>query len=42
MASVAHFMCELVTDARTWADWTSKLPVIVNAAASDVTTAKPA
>ena len=32
MANVAHVMCELVTNARTWADWRSKLPVIVNAA----------
>lgn len=32
MANVAHFMCELVTNPHTWADWKSKLPVIVNAA----------
>ncbi|MCC6748867.1 MAG: SDR family oxidoreductase [Deltaproteobacteria bacterium] len=32
MANVAHFMCELVTDPKTWADWRFKLPVIVNAA----------
>jgi len=31
-ASVAHFMCELVTDSRTWARWKARLPVIVNAA----------
>jgi hypothetical protein len=31
MANVAHFMCELVTDSKTWADWKSRLPVIVNA-----------
>lgn len=30
MANVAHFMCELATDPKTWADWKSKLPVIVN------------
>lgn len=31
MANVAHFMCELVTDPKTWADWRSRLPVIVDA-----------
>jgi nucleoside-diphosphate-sugar epimerase len=31
MASVAHFMCELVTSPKTWADWKGKLPVVVNA-----------
>jgi nucleoside-diphosphate-sugar epimerase len=30
MASVAHLMCELVTNEKTWAGWRSKLPVIVN------------
>jgi nucleoside-diphosphate-sugar epimerase len=30
MANVAHFMCELATDAETWAAWRGKLPVIVN------------
>jgi nucleoside-diphosphate-sugar epimerase len=34
MANVAHFMCELATDPGTWSEWRSKLPVIVNAAAS--------
>ena len=34
MANVAHFMCELVTNPKTWADWKAKLPVIINAAAS--------
>jgi hypothetical protein len=33
MANVAHFMCELVTNPKTWADWKAKLPVIINAAA---------
>jgi hypothetical protein len=33
MANVAHFMCELVTNPKTWADWKSGLPVIVNASA---------
>lgn len=32
MANVAHFMGELVTNPKTWADWKSKLPVIVNVA----------
>ena len=32
MANVAHFMCELATDATVWAAWQGKLPVIVNAA----------
>ncbi len=31
IANVAHFMCELVTDQRTWAAWQGKLPVVVNA-----------
>lgn len=31
MANVARFMCELATDARTWASWRGKLPVVVNA-----------
>lgn len=31
MANVAHFMCELVTNPKTWADWKGKLPVITNA-----------
>ena len=31
MANVAHFMCELATDADVWAAWRGKLPVIVNA-----------
>ena len=30
-ANVAHFMCELATDAEAWAAWRGKLPVIVNA-----------
>ncbi len=33
MANVAHFMCELVTNPKTWADWRGKLPVITNAEA---------
>jgi len=40
-ANVAHFMGELVTNPKMWADWKDKLPVIVNDAASNVTTAKP-
>jgi hypothetical protein len=32
MANVAHFMCELLTNAKTWTDWRAKLPVIINAA----------
>ena len=31
MANVAHFMCDLATDAEAWAAWRGKLPVIVNA-----------
>jgi uncharacterized protein YbjT (DUF2867 family) len=31
-ANVAHFMCELATDAEAWAAWRGKLPVIVNTA----------
>lgn len=30
MANVAHFMCELVTQPQTWAEWKLKLPVITN------------
>lgn len=33
MANVAHFMCELVTNSKTWADWRSRLPVIVDVVA---------
>jgi hypothetical protein len=32
MSNVAHFMCELVTDPKTWETWKGKFPVIVNAA----------
>jgi len=41
MANVAHFICELVTNPKTWADWQSKLPVIINAAAQNAATAQP-
>jgi uncharacterized protein YbjT (DUF2867 family) len=34
MANVAHFMCELLTNPQTWADWKARLPVIINAVAS--------
>ncbi len=34
MANVAHFMCELVTNPETWAEWKGKLPVVTNAGAS--------
>ncbi len=34
MANVAHMMCELVTDAQTWATWRSQLPVVVNTPSS--------
>jgi len=40
MANVAHVMCELVTNSKTWADWKGKLPVVVNAAASSAEAAK--
>jgi hypothetical protein len=30
MATAARFMCELVTDEKTWAEWRGKLPVVVN------------
>ena len=30
MSNVAHFMCELATNAEIWAKWKGKLPVIVN------------
>ncbi len=32
MANVAHFMCELATDADAWTAWQGRMPVIVNAA----------
>lgn len=35
MANVAHFMCELVTSPKAWDSWKLKLPVVVNAAASN-------
>ena len=38
MANVAHFMCELVTNPKTWAEWKGKLPVITNAEAMSATT----
>jgi hypothetical protein len=41
MANVAHFMCELVTNPETWADWRAKLPVIINVAAPSSTTSQP-
>lgn len=34
MANVAYFMCELVTNLKTWDEWNGKLPVIINATAS--------
>jgi uncharacterized protein YbjT (DUF2867 family) len=34
LANVAHFMCELVTSPKAWADWKGKAPVVLNAAAS--------
>lgn len=34
MANVAHVICELMTNPKTWAHWKSKLPVITNAEAS--------
>lgn len=39
MANVAHFMCELATDSTAWAEWKSRLPVIVNAAEAPTATA---
>lgn len=30
--NVAHFMCALATNAKTWDKWTGKMPVIINAA----------
>jgi hypothetical protein len=41
MANVAHFMCELATNPKTWADWKARLPVIVNAMGSSVATSQP-
>ena len=32
MANVAHFMCELATNAATWDEWKGRLPVIINTA----------
>jgi hypothetical protein len=42
MANVAHFMCELVTNPKTWADWKARLPAIINAVAACATTSQPA
>ncbi len=36
MTNVAHFMCELVTNPESWAEWKSRLPVIVSAAGTPV------
>jgi len=33
VADGAHFMCELVTNPKAWADGKGKLPVIINAEA---------
>jgi nucleoside-diphosphate-sugar epimerase len=41
MANVAHFICELVTDPKAWARWRSRLPVVVNAAATSPTAPRP-
>ncbi len=41
MANVAHFICELVTNPKVWADWRSGLPVIVNAAATSGKSPRP-
>jgi len=41
MANVAHLMCELVTNPKAWADWKSRLPVIVDAAAPGVAAPRP-
>jgi hypothetical protein len=35
MANVTRFMCELVTNPKTWDAWKGKRPVIVNATASN-------
>ncbi|MBK8482749.1 MAG: SDR family oxidoreductase [Proteobacteria bacterium] len=34
ISNVAHIMCELVTNPKTWVDWKGKLPVVVNAASN--------
>ncbi len=34
MENVAHFMCALATNSKTWDDWKGRLPVIINATAS--------
>lgn len=34
MANVAHLMCELVTNAKTWDAWKGRLPVVINATTS--------
>lgn len=41
MANVADFMCELVTSPKAWADWRSRLPVIVNAEAPGAAGPRP-
>jgi nucleoside-diphosphate-sugar epimerase len=42
MANVAHFMCELATDAKAWAAWQGKAPVVVDAAAAGAAMPGPA
>jgi uncharacterized protein YbjT (DUF2867 family) len=41
MANVAHFMCELVTNAGLWERWRGKAPVIVNDASNPGQKEKP-
>ena len=41
MANVAHFMCELVANPKTWAEWQGRLPVIVNTRSTTGTTPRP-
>jgi hypothetical protein len=36
MANVAHVLCEMVANPKTWADWKGKLPVVVNIAVKPV------
>ena len=39
MANVAHFICELATDPKTWETWMGKLPVITDGARTSTASA---
>ncbi|CAN5924947.1 hypothetical protein BH11MYX4_BH11MYX4_12630 [soil metagenome] len=42
MANIAHFMGELVTSPKAWEAWKGKMPVIIDASASEAAAPRPA